>query len=315
MTGKSNQLKKILGDKLKQHESMRHHTTFSVGGVADFYFEAETIDDLIKAAGAAIKFKIPYLVLGSGSNIIFSDYGFPGLVIINRANNIAFIEEKSQVICDSGVPLGYLIMEATARNLAGLESLIGIPGTVGGAVYGNAGAKDCEFNNFVKGITLLYPGDGERTAKIVRYSAKWLESGYRTTRLKKMAGRPDKPIILSLKLQLAHNKKDDILRRIYEFSVWRKEHQPIGEKSAGSIFKNPGQESEQTAGYLLDKCGAKKMCEGEAEISSIHANFIINKGKAKAYDIRRLIERMRDLVKEESGIILEEEVEYVGMWR
>lgn len=305
---KYNDLKKILGDKLKEHEPMKNHTTFGVGGVADFYFEAETIEDLIKAVEAARKLNINYLILGSGSNVLFSDYGFPGLVIINRTKNIAFILDKSQVICDSGVLLNRLIMEATDRDLSGLENLIGIPGTVGGAVYGNVGVKDCEIGDFIKGVTLLSRG------KIVRYSGKWLEPEYRITKLKKM-GQENRPVILSVKLQLARSKKEDILRRIQENLKWRREKQPIGEKCAGSIFKNSGQEKEKTAGYLLDQSGAKKIKVGDAEVSGIHANFIINKDKAKAYDIRMLIEQLRDLVREKQNIVLEEEIEYLGMWR
>lgn len=305
---KYNDLKKFLGAKLKEHEPMKNHTTFGVGGVADFYFEAEIIEDLIKAVEAARKLNINYLILGSGSNVLFSDYGFPGLVIINRTKNIAFILDKSQVICDSGVLLNRLIMEATDRDLSGLENLIGIPGTVGGAIYDNVGARDCEIGDFVKGVTLLSRG------KIVRYSGKWLEPEYRMTKLKKM-GQENRPVILSVKLQLARSKKEDILRRIQENLKWRREKQPIGFKSAGSIFKNPGQEKEKTAGYLLDQSGAKKIKVGDAEVSGIHANFIINKNKAKAYDIRMLIEQLRDLVREKQNIVLEEEIEYLGMWR
>lgn len=323
---KASLLAEKLGANLREHEVMRDHFTMHVGGVADFYFEAKTIDDIKKAVDLAIENKIPYFVLGNGSNIIFSDYGFPGIIIKNMTNNIAFMMEKSQVIVDAGVSLQKLILESVSHNLSGLEFLFGIPGTVGGGIYGNAGAYGQSIGDYVKSVTLLMPSD---KSEIVQYDADWLDFGYRCTKLKELKGY-NKPIILSAKIQLAQSRQEEIMRRLNKWKNDRLGRQPIG-FSSGSFFKNPiptGLESivstgrksmpvlpkERTAGFMLEKVGAKKMKVGGARISAKHANFIINSENAKAQDIRELAEQARNAVKERFDITLEEEVEYIGQW-
>ena len=323
----------FLTDKLKEglreHEVMRDNTTMHVGGVADFYYEARKIEDLIKAVDVAIEVDIPYLILGMGSNLIFSDYGFPGLVIRNLTNNIAFMMEKSQVIVDSGANLQKLILESVSHNLSGLEFLFGVPGTIGGAIYGDAGANGQSIGDYVKYVTLLIPGEKGEKSQVVQYKADWFNFGYRVSKLKTMTGYK-KPVILSARIQLAQSRQEEIMRRL---NVWKKkrvERQPDG-WSCGSFFKNPipeelssfalvGRRSmpqlpkERTAGYMLEKVGAKKMKEGGAKVSTKHANFIINSNEAKAQDIRKLAEEMRAAVRDKFSVDLEEEVEYVGQW-
>lgn len=324
---------KFLAEKLKmgfsEHEVMREHTTIQTGGVADFYFEAKTVDDLVKAVKAAEEIKIPYFVMGWGSNIVFSDYGFPGLVIKNSTSNISFMNRESQAIVDSGVALSKVIMEATSRNLSGLEFLYGIPGSVGGALYGNAGAYGATIGDYVKSVTVLIPADKEEEAQIVQKPVEWLEFGYRSSILKKTKGQ-HKPIILTVKLQLAQSRQEEILRRIKNYQVKRSENLPVGH-SCGSVFKNPIPEElknyagegtpnmpilpkERTAGYMLEKSGAKKLRTANAHVSDKHANFVINSKNATSREVRGLIEEMRNAVKNKFNVELEEEIEYVGQW-
>jgi UDP-N-acetylmuramate dehydrogenase len=314
---------------LREHEVMRDHSTMHVGGVADFYYEAHTIEDLIKAIDTAIEANIHYFVLGGGSNVIFSDYGFPGLVIRNLTNNIAFMMEKSQVIVDSGVSLQKLILDSVSHNLAGLEFLFGVPGTVGGAIYGDAGANGQSIGDYVKYVTLLIPGCHEEKSKVVQYDAKWFEFGYRTSKLKALTGH-NKPVILSARIQLAQSRQEEIMRRLNNWKSKRLVSQPDG-WTAGSFFKNsipegleningigrsnmPQLPKERTAGFMLDKAGVKKFHQGDARVSTKHANFIVNTGEAKSQDVRKLAEQMRNAVRDKFQIQLEEEVEYIGQW-
>lgn len=325
---------KFFTEKLKtgfrEHELLRNHSTMGVGGVADFYYQANCVDDLIKAVKAATEIKLPYFVLGGGSNVIFSDYGFPGLVIKNNTKNISFMMEKSQVIVDSGVPVGKLISEATSQNLSGLEFLFGIPGTVGGAIYGDAGAYGQSIGDYVKSATVLIPStqSGEEP-QIIQVEPSWFEFGYRSSKLKKMVG-VHKPVVLTVRLQLAQNRQEEIIRRINTSKEKRWSSQPIG-ASAGCVFKNPipdeikdvtGRGSknmpdlpkERTAGFMLDHAGAKKLKVGSVKVSPKHANFLVNGGQAKASEVRQLIENMRSAVAKKYDINLQEEVEYIGQW-
>lgn len=321
-------LSEILKDGLKEHVVMRDFTTMKVGGVADYFFEAKTVDELVKAVKASEKAQVPYFILGGGSNIIFSDYGYPGLVIKNKASNIAFMPEKSQVIVDSGTPLAQLILDSTAHDLSGLEFLFGIPGTVGGAVYGNAGAWGQSIGDFVKSVTVLEVKKDEEV-KVVQYEADFLEFAYRSTKFKKSQSLI-KPVILSVRLQLAQNRQEEIMRRLNTYKEKRHNAQPVG-YSAGSIFRNPippelknipgkGSNSmpelpkERTAGYMLDRAGAKKIKLGDVRVAKEHANFILNTNNAKAQEVRQVIEKMRKLVADKFKINLEEEIEYIGQW-
>jgi UDP-N-acetylmuramate dehydrogenase len=326
---KSEFLAKKLKEGLREHEVMRDHTTMHVGGVADFYYEAKTSGDLIAAVDAAIEINIPYFILGAGSNVIFSDFGFPGLVIRNLTHNVAFMMEESQVIVDSGVSMAKLILDSVSHNLAGLEFLFGVPGTVGGAIYGDIGANGQSIGDYVKFVTLLIPGEAGEKSEVVQYPAKWFEFGYRTSKLKAMTAK-NKPIILSARIQLAQSRQEEIMRRLNTWKNKRISSQPDG-WSCGSTFKNsipaelentsafgrhtmPQLPKERTAGYMLDKAGAKKLKVGGAHVSGKHANFIINSAEAKAQDVRQLAEQMRNAVREKFNVELEEEIEYVGQW-
>lgn len=317
---KVKQLKQILGKDLQEDISLNDYTTMKVGGVAECFFVANNIDELVKAILAAKKLDVKYFIIGGGSNILVSDTGFRGLVILNRAKNLAFLTDKSQVIADSGVALSRLIMEAADHNMGGMEGLFGIPGTVGGAVYGNVGAHGVEVSQFIKSVTFLSPN-----GKIIRCKIDSLKPGYRSSYLKNQKKKNnDSPIVLSIKLQLSPNKKEEIVKKMSHYQNLRMEKQPYNEPSCGSVFKNQlrmdesnkSYESEKDlfAGYLLEQAGAKKLREGGMQVSRKHANFIVNNGKGKAIEARNLIEKMRKLVNDKNGVILEEEIEYVGEW-
>lgn len=313
---KINKLKKVFGNRLKEHVTLRDFTSMKVGGVADYFLDAASTEDLISAVMAAREDKIPFFIMGWGSNILMSDYGYPGLIIRNKSHNISFLPDKSQIICDSGIDLSRLILYAVNNNLGGMEKLYGIPGSVGGAVYGNAGAYQVEITDFIKSITLLSSDN-----KVVNKKKDWLEARYRSTRLKR--NDKDKYVILTVKFQLAHNKREQILERISKIKDERNSRFGSLGPSCGSIFRNPNAgkkylsveiAKKNSAGYLLEKVGAKKIRFGDAGIFSKHANVIENKGRATSTDIRLLIEKLRDEVRKDSGIELEEEIEYVGQW-
>ncbi len=302
-------LEKILGDKLKKNVLLRNFSTLKVGGKAKYFFKAEKIEDLIEAVLVAKKYKNKYLVLGSGSNVVIGDKGFDGLVILNRTSNISFLLDKSQVIVDSGVMLMRLIAESAENNLGGLETLFGIPGTIGGAIYGNAGANKLQINQFIKSLTLL-----DTSGKIIRCSSKWLRSGYRTTKIKQLKDqKKETPIILTAKLQLMPAKKDVIINKMQYWQKIRIEKQPYDKFTCGSVFKNPGDGVAGSAGYIIDNCGLKGEQIGNARVSPKHANFIENiKGESNADEIKLLINNIKQKITEEKKIKLEEEIEYIG---
>lgn len=314
---------------IREHVVLRDYATLKVGGVADYFFEAKKIEDLVRIIRLAVEYNISYFVLGGGSNVIFSDYGFPGIVIKNSTSSLAVLKEKSQIIADSGLPLARLIMEGTANGLTGPEFLFGVPGTVGGAVYGNAGAYGQAIGDYVKNLTLLKIDPKDNIPKIYQFASSWMDFEYRSSKLKKEKSR-FRPVILSVRFQFAQNQKEEIMRKLNSFKENRLKTQPAG-LSAGCVFKNPipdelknvtGKGSrgmpelpkERRAGFLLDQAGAKRLKVGDAIVSSKHANFILNNDGAKASDMRSLIEEMREKVRDKFGIILEEEIEYAGQW-
>jgi UDP-N-acetylmuramate dehydrogenase len=301
------QLKNLLGEELKENIMLSDYSTMKVGGFAKYFFTAKNVDDLIRSVTIAKELGIKYRVIGGGSNIIFSSQIFDGLIILNRSSNIIVIKEKHQIIVDSGLSLARLIMESANHELSGLEPLSGIPGTVGGAIYGNAGAFGVEISQFVVTVTLL-----NKTGKIVRCKIQDLKPSYRSTYLKNQR-KSDKevPIILSIKLQLRPGKKQEIINKISYYKKIRTDKQPYDKPNCGSVFKNPGNSMEHSAGYILDKLNAKKIKVGDAQVSNKHANFVINNGNASVDDVVGVINIMKDVVREKTGMVLEEEIEYI----
>ena len=294
---------------------MSGHTTLGVGGVCEYYFEAKTSEELMNAVVLARNTGAPYRVIGNGSNIVASDSPISGLVIVNKSTDIKVDAASGRVVASSGAPLSRVILEAASHSLGGLEPLYGIPGTVGGAVAVNAGAHGVDISQFLKSSSVLISSE-----KILNCKPDWFKFGYRTSRLKE-TNKEAPPVVINAIFQFQRRKKEDILDAINQSKIWRQDHQPIGMRSCGSIFRNPvssdnakGDDAFKTAGYLLDQVGAKKFSVGGAHVAKIHANWILNSGKASALDVRNLIEKMRRAVEEKFSVTLIEEVEYLGRW-
>ena len=276
---------------------LKNYTTFKIGGRAKYFFVAKNKKDLVSAVSAARKTGTPFFVLGGGSNILFSDRGFSGLIIKNEAKNFRII--KNNVIAESGAILAKIIAVVVQKGLAGIEQGSGIPGTLGGAIFGNAGwpKSGWAIGDLVASATLLMP-DG----KIKKKGKKWLNFSYRDSRLKKI--KNEKPIILEAVLNLKKGRAETLKKEQQEILITRLNKIPKG-FSAGSVFKNPAGKS---AGELIEQCGLKGEKIGRAQISEKHANFIINLGGAKAKDVKKLITLAKTRVIDRFGVKLEEEI-------
>ena len=300
-----------LSHDLKQNEKLSLHTTFGIGGEAEFFYVARRPEDLIKAIQVAEETRIPFFVLGGGSNVLVSDSGFGGLVIKNQCNKI-FLSDK-KITCQSGALLDDLVNSSGENSLSGMEFSAGIPGTIGGAIYGNAGAFGKTVGDLLtEAVILNSQGSIERVPK------EYFEFGYRESRLKKT-----KDILLSATFELKKGEKEKIKREIQGNLEKRRERLPQKEKSAGCFFKNVVNNGfilngftvkgkKISAGFLLERVGAKKMRRGEAVVFKNHANIFINLGKATSKDVRRLANFLKRKVKNEFDIDLEEEVVYLS---
>lgn len=287
-------------NRVKLDEPLKDHTYMKVGGPADLYFEAETQKDLLEAVQTAIELGIPCTVLGQGANVLVSDRGVRGLVIVNKTRLIKFLPYDF-VEVDSGVNLLELTREAAKRGLGGLELMTRVPATVGGAIFMNAGdtGKKEFIGELVVSITFV-----DEQGKVKKISKDEANFTYRTSRFQTSG-----EIVLSAKLQLVRMSAAEIDAKVKDILV-RKTHQPAG-PSVGSTFRNPEGEH---AGELIEKAGLKGKNVGGARISEQHGNFIINVGNARAGDVKELIELMKKTVKEKFNIDLIEEVRYLGDW-
>jgi len=292
---------KKLGLEVKVSEPLAKYTTFKIGGPADFFVEVEREEELLKLLKLLKKLKFPYFILGGGSNLLVADEGFRGVVIKVQSSKLkvksANRRTKFKIICGAGVSLGKLVELAVENSLAGLEFTAGIPGTVGGAVRGNAGAWKEAIGDKIKRVKVLTP-EGE---------TKWIKNSdcqfsYRQSRFKKT-----KEIIWEVELELEKGNEKEIQEKIKENLV-KRARQPK-EPSAGCIFVNP---KPFAAGELIEKCGLKGKRIGDAQISPKHANFIVNLGKARAADVIKLIKLIKEKVKEKFGIDLKEEIFLLG---
>jgi UDP-N-acetylmuramate dehydrogenase len=289
-----------LGGRAVRGELMSRHTTARAGGLADLFVEAISADDLRDIVLLARQQHVPHLVLGGGSNILVSDMGIRGLVILNKARQIEF--QMPNVKCHSGVILPTLARECIERGLGGLEWAIGVPGTVGGAVVGNAGAHGSDMAHSLASVTVL---DAEGNVK--DWLVQELGFGYRSSRLKSDIQRP---VVLEADFELRQSTREECEARASEFTDRRKRTQPPG-ASLGSMFKNP---LGDYAGRLIEAAGLKGTRVGNAEISPVHANFFVNLGGANAKDIYSLICLAREQVRQKFGVTLDLEIELVGEW-
>jgi len=287
-------------NRLKINEPMKDHTYIRVGGPADMYYQARDANEIEEAVKVSIRQGVPYLILGNGANVLIADGGVRGLVIGNAAQNMKFLPHGF-IEAESGVNNADLIREAKNRGLIGTERLLKVPGTVGGAVYMNAGdtGKKNFFGDLVVWVEVI-----DKVGEVKKVSKEECEFGYRISRFQKSG-----EVILKAKLQLKQARKEEIEEAAKDILV-RKMHQPSG-PTVGSTFKNPPGDY---AGRLIEECGLKGKRIGGAKISEKHANFIINEGTATAADVKALIDLAKSEVKKRFNVDLEEEIRYIGEW-
>lgn len=288
------------GARLRRDEPLARHASARIGGPAEFFLAAETLDDLRVAARIAWDHNLPLFILGGGSNILVADAGVRGLVILNRARGVAI--EGTRVQAESGANLSTLARRCIGLGLAGLEWAIGVPGTVGGAVVGNAGAHGGDVAACLEKARILQADGVERL-----WSNAELAFDYRTSAIKHSAA---KSVILEAAFTLKNEPVEAIQARAERYNAHRKATQPPG-ASIGSMFKNPPGDH---AGRLIEQAGLKGTQRGQAQISPVHANFFVNLGEARAADVWGLIEAARQAVLAEFGVRLELEVQLVGDW-
>ncbi|MBP7690279.1 MAG: UDP-N-acetylmuramate dehydrogenase [Anaerolineales bacterium] len=297
-------LRAAFGARLKENEPLAKYTAARIGGPAEFLVTAESADELAEQVRAARQLGLRPFVLGGGANILVSDTGLRGLVILNRARRVELREqaEPPAVWAEAGVNLGLLARQCAARGLGGLEWAASVPGTVGGAVYGNAGAHGGDIAGSLRMAEILHL-DGTVRA----WTPAELAFEYRSSALKRQkAGY----VILAAEFGLERGAPEAVQARLESFVEHRKRTQPPG-ASLGSMFKNPPGDY---AGRLLEAAGLKGARVGQAEISPVHANFFINQGEGRAADVFALIHLAHDRVKEKFNVDLELEVELVGEW-
>jgi UDP-N-acetylmuramate dehydrogenase len=295
---------------LRLNEPLARYTTARIGGPADVLVEAASAQELQRLVVSARKSQLPITILGGGANVLVSDKGLRGLVIINKAKRIEF-QADAQVWCESGTVLPTLARECVAHGLAGLEWAVGVPGTVGGAVVGNAGAHGRDIAADLLSATILNEAN-----EVAEWSKSDLQYEYRSSRIKREirnsnhATRSAQYVVLAATFQLTPADPSELAKKADEFNDYRRRTQPPG-ASMGSMFKNPAGDA---AGRLIDQCGLKGTRVGDAEISTVHGNFFVNHGQAKASDVKALIDLAQERVKEKLGIELELEIELLGEW-
>ncbi len=281
-------------DVLKRDELLAPYTWLKVGGLAQFFLEPRSVDELTRAVRACCHEGIPVRVLGGGSNLVVRDEGVSGLVL--RLSHPAFAEvmiDGTRVTAGGGALLSHVISETVRAGLAGFENLAGIPGTIGGALHGNVGGRHGEIAQYVRSVTVLTAA-GE---KLVR-SEDELLFDYRQSNL-------DELLVLEAEFELQRDDPDQIAQRLKKIWIAKKSSQPLSSQTVGCIFKNP---RGQRAGQLIEQAGLKGTRIGGAEINDRHANFIVTHEGASSDDVLRLMDLVRSKVAEQFGVPLEPEV-------
>ncbi|MCD8391533.1 MAG: UDP-N-acetylmuramate dehydrogenase [Firmicutes bacterium] len=280
-------------------EEMKRHTTFRIGGAADAFADVGSAEEIAALIMACRSGDIPYIIVGNGSNLLVSDKGIRGLVIHIGRNMSGCVVEGEEIFAEAGILMSALASKAAAAELTGFEELSGIPGTLGGGIFMNAGAYGGEMKNVLEEVTFLNADGGIETK-----SADELELGYRTSVFQ------TKPyVILSCRLKLKKGSADEIRAKTDEYKKRRTEKQPLSLPSAGSTFKRP---EGYFAGKLIEDSGLKGYSVGGAAVSELHSGFVVNRGGATAKDVSELIEYVQKTVKEKFGVNLEAEVRFVG---
>ena len=293
-----NKLKSLVKGSFFENEPMSKHTSYGIGGPALAYIIPKDKNDLTVILKHATNYKIPVYFIGSGSNLLVSDDGIKGIVLSPQKSLKKLQINDNCILAESGVMLGKLVKESIKRNLTGLESLVGVPGTLGGALIMNAGAFGGEISNYLISVDVM-----TSKGKLKSYNSNEINFSYRLSSFK-----PDE-FILAAKFELTYEDPIIISDKKKKASSGRKTNQPLRFRSAGSVFKNP---KGYAAGYLIEQVGLKGTRIGDAEISNHHANFFINHGNASAANIKKLIELAKEKVFQEFHIELELEIKMMG---
>ena len=298
MNGVFERIAGIAGAAARENELLSLHTTFGVGGPCDLMVWVSTKQALKEVLAVARAEGLPTLVLGRGSNLLVKDGGIPGLVI-RLVDEFARSEVRgTEIEAGGGASLGEVVSKATSAGICGLEFLAGIPGTVGGAARANAGARDDWFGDRLVSLAVI---DGTLAERDLR--PKHLGFGYRTSGI-----APDW-IVTDAVLKGRAGSVEEARQQVEVYLERRKRTQPIGERSAGCVFRNPPGDY---AGRLIDAAGLKGAAVGAAQVSSIHANFIVNAGGATAREILELVAKIRERVMDAHGVALDLEIAVLG---
>ena len=280
---------------VKRAEPLAPHTWFHMGGPAEFFAEPNTVDELLALVRRFREQETPIRLLGGGSNILVRDEGVAGLVVRLSAEPFNEITVGKQTIsAGGGAKLGHAISTSVREGFAGLEALVGIPGTIGGALHGNAGSRGGDIGQWTCRATVM-----TRAGEILERTREELVFAYRESSL-------DELVILSAQFQLEQDDPEELTKRMQKQWIVKKASQPLGHQSAGCIFKNP---RGMSAGMLIEQAGLKNTRIGQAEVSDRHANFIIADPGASSQDVLKLIDAVRDRVMDRLGIELETEIE------
>ena len=298
------EIQRRIGVKTSRDEPLARFTTMRVGGPADLFATAHNAFELRALVRFARTRELPHLVLGRGSDVVIADAGVRGLVIQVRAEGSRI--DGTRYTAESGVQMARAATETQHAGLTGLEFGLAIPGTVGGAVWANAGAHGADVAGVLESARLLAADGGEAIVPVTE-----LALGYRDSRLKHGAPFAARELVIEATFGLAPADPDTIKARLDEIRQWRQAHQPIGLPSAGSVFRNPPGDS---AGRMIEAAGLKGLRIGGAVVSEKHANFIVNDQKGSAADVRRLAERVQAEVEARHGVHLEFEIQFVGDW-
>jgi UDP-N-acetylmuramate dehydrogenase len=298
-------------DRVRLGAALAPFTTFKVGGPADCLLELRESAELVRAVAVARELELPLTILGGGSNVLISDAGVRGIVVRMRGG-ATVLEGGSRVRADAGVSLNGLVRWTIGRGLAGLEAWAGTPGTVGGAVFGNAHYGGRSIGDVVESVRLVGPDGGVNDVP-----AREMGFAYDASRLSRTG-----ELLVSARFALSGPAEPAALRETARRSLeHRKRTQPLDTPSAGCIFQNPDPAVDHvpdgipaSAGALIDRAGLKGGAIGGAAVSTAHANFIVNRGGATAADIRALIDRCRETVQARFGVVLREEIRYLGDW-
>jgi UDP-N-acetylmuramate dehydrogenase len=292
----------ILGARTRADELLARHTTLRVGGPADLFVEVKAISELVELVRLVRARGVPFFVLGNGSNILVLDGGIRGLVIENHCDNFSLDvtdSDRAVLTAESGASLPGIANRLARQGWSGLEWAIGVPGTIGGAVVGNAGAHGSSISDSLLGVTILDAEDATRQLPKTECGFD-----YRTSRFR----QSKRDVVVSAEFELKRDQPQACIGQMNSYTEQRRRTQPT-DPSVGSMFRNPPGDY---AGRLIDQAGLKGKRVGDVEVSRVHANFFVNLGKATAGDVMELVEVVRGTVRREFGVELELEIEVVG---